>query len=173
MLRLLARAVDHSTALHHSFTPHLPLVSLNQFCPTHHQKASTFSPPAVVLTHDVDPSSHKPTGVAVVSLNRKATLNSLTPAVGNELEALLRTLPDDKRIRALIITGSGRAFSAGGDYEWLSQRAQDTISSNRRIMRAFYDNYLVLRSLPFPVIAAVNGHAVGAGLCLAMACDVR
>ena len=127
----------------------------------------------MLVSHDTDPATNHPSGVAIVQLNRKATLNSLTPAVGTALEKLLRMLPDDKRVRALVITGSGRAFSAGGDYDWLGERSRDTIASNRRIMREFYNNYLVLRSMPFPVISAVNGHAVGAGLCLAMASDVR
>jgi len=76
-------------------------------------------------------------------------------------------------IRAVVVTGNGRAFSAGGDLDFLRDRHHDKPANNAPIMRAFYDGFLCVRTLPVPVIAAINGHAVGAGLCFALACDIR
>jgi len=112
--------------------------------------------------------------VAVITLNNPSKLNALTEPMG---EALIdhvhevKNLPD---VRVAIVTGAGKAFSAGGDLDWLLARHRDAPDNNIRVMQDFYKKFLVLRSLPVPVIAAINGPAVGAGLCLAMGgADIR
>ena len=80
---------------------------------------------------------------------------------------------DRNAFRAVVITGAGRAFSAGGDMKFLSDRTESDALSNANTMKSFYDRFLCLRSLEVPTIAAINGPAIGAGLCVAAACDMR
>jgi 2-(1,2-epoxy-1,2-dihydrophenyl)acetyl-CoA isomerase len=113
-------------------------------------------------------------GVCVITLNRPAALNSLTVALGNEFLSALGEA-QELGARALVLTGAGRAFCAGGDLREMQQIAQ----KEGRI-EAFFDNPLdllhdcirAIRKAPIPIIAAVNGHASGAGCNLALACDL-
>jgi len=114
-------------------------------------------------------------GVAVLTLNDPPRLNALTVDMGVQFQEVLRHRIDWAQARALVITGAGRAFSAGGDLQFLRERAADTPNRNAALMRAFYDRFAVAlrREVPVPTLAAINGHAIGAGLCLALAADMR
>jgi enoyl-CoA hydratase len=81
----------------------------------------------------------------------------------------------DRAVRAVVLTGAGSAFSAGGDLSWLGDGtgAGASVDDLRLRMAAYYDDWLSLRRVHLPVVAAVNGAAVGAGLGLALAADVR
>ena len=76
-------------------------------------------------------------------------------------------------IRALVVTGNGSAFSAGGDVQFLNARLSDTREGNIKAMMEFYFYFLSVRQLQCPVIAAINGPAIGAGLAFALGCDYR
>jgi enoyl-CoA hydratase len=88
---------------------------------------------------------------------------------------------DDASVRAVVLTGAGRAFSAGGDLDMLVRMAQagnadrggPTRAAQRTFMGRFYRMYLSLRELAVPTVAAIGGPAIGAGLCVALACDLR
>jgi enoyl-CoA hydratase/carnithine racemase len=93
--------------------------------------------------------------------------------MGQLFEATIASLSPMTSVRAVILTGQGKSFSAGGDLKFLQDRANDNPISNAVTMRSFYRRFLSLRSLPVPVIAAVNGSAIGAGFAVALACDMR
>src|SRR3954454_24658377 len=111
-------------------------------------------------------------GYRVITLNRPNRLNAFTEDMHKVLREALAEAERDDNCRALLLTGAGRAFSSGQDLNDRLSKAGET-SVLGGALETYY-NPLVrkLRSLPFPVIAAVNGVAVGAGCNIALACDV-
>ncbi|MDE0887698.1 MAG: enoyl-CoA hydratase/isomerase family protein [Myxococcota bacterium] len=106
--------------------------------------------------------------------------NAMTRAMGEAFAERIAALAGDTSIRAVVLTGSGSAFSAGGDLGMLDEQAAQGQAGPgvarfpiRDAMRGFYKLFLSVRDLPCPSIAAINGHAIGAGLCVALGCDIR
>lgn len=110
--------------------------------------------------------------IAVLTLNRPAVLNALNGALVEQLRETLDQLKGDTSLRAVIITGNGeRAFAAGADIGELA--ALETAAAGEAKARTGQHVTELIEALPVPVIAAVNGFALGGGCELAMACDIR
>ena len=140
--------------------------------------ASTFSGSAKACTMSsfVEVQRSDDGRLCTIVLNDAKRLNALNAEMGDEFMDVIKKLsegPESKGLGAVVLTGAGRAFSAGGDLKFLKARGEDTPYRNSIIMRRFYERFLAVRRLPVPVVAAVNGPAIGAGLALALACDVR
>jgi len=120
-------------------------------------------------------------GVAVLTFDDPERRNAMTEAMGRSLAASVVALSADPEVRAVVLAGAGRAFSAGGDLAMLEAKAREGAAhpggtvraANRVAMRDFYRLYLSVRELPCPSVAAIGGAAIGAGLCIALACDLR
>lgn len=110
--------------------------------------------------------------VAILSFDDPSRRNAMTPALGDALRDAVRSLRDDVSVRAVVLAGEGPAFSGGGDLEMLRRLQSATFVEARDFMLGFYARYLSITELPVPVIAAVHGAAIGAGLCVALACDL-
>ncbi len=106
--------------------------------------------------------------VATITLDRPESLNALNRAMRRELLAALKALGRDETVRAVVLTGEGRGFCSGAD---LRSGAEER--AFRRVLTDEYNPLIgAIRDLPKPVIAAVNGVAAGAGVSLALACDL-
>jgi 2-(1,2-epoxy-1,2-dihydrophenyl)acetyl-CoA isomerase len=112
-------------------------------------------------------------GVARVALNRPDALNAWTRQLGEDVNTALDHAADDPAVRAIVLTGEGRAFSSGADLKEGAEFGPDGKPDVLTRLRGVYNPLFVrVRTIPKPVVAAVNGPAVGIGCSLALACDL-
>ena len=113
-------------------------------------------------------------GVVLLTFTDPDRRNAMTAEMGTDLAAALAGLGGRADVRAVVLTGAGSAFSGGGDLALLADKAARAKAGEDQAasMREFYDVFLSVVRAPFPVLAAVNGHAIGAGACVAVACDL-
>jgi enoyl-CoA hydratase len=107
---------------------------------------------------------------AVVTMNRPDALNALNMETMHEIQGVMKELAADPDVAAIILTGAGKAFVAGADIAELSKMGG---MEARQASKLGQETFSLIENLPKPVIAAVNGFALGGGLELAMACDIR
>ncbi|MBW8486309.1 enoyl-CoA hydratase/isomerase family protein [Actinomadura parmotrematis] len=112
-------------------------------------------------------------GTAVVTLNDPARRNAMADEMTAAWKDAMAALRADADLRCVVVTGAGTAFTSGGDLSWLADTSAVAVPPLRDRMLEFYRTWLAIRDLEVPTIAAVNGHAVGAGFALALACDLR
>ncbi len=109
--------------------------------------------------------------VGILTINRPQKMNALSNELTSELTLVLNEVEDDNKLRVLIITGAGdKAFVAGADIGELVDRKA---LMGRKISRQRQEIFSRIENLPIPVIAAINGYALGGGLELALACSIR
>jgi enoyl-CoA hydratase len=112
-------------------------------------------------------------GVVTLTLALPERRNAMTAELTEAWTDALGALAGDRSVRAVVVTGEGSAFCSGGDLSWIGESPDLSVDAIRDRMLPFYRAWLAIRELEVPTIAAVNGHAIGAGLCLALACDLR
>jgi enoyl-CoA hydratase/carnithine racemase len=112
-------------------------------------------------------------GVARLVLDNPQQRNAMSEQMTSAWGRAIDQLAADPEVRVVVVTGEGSAFCSGGDPRWIAGEPDASVDRLRSRMIGFYRAWLAIRRLEVPTIAAVNGPAVGAGLCLALACDLR
>lgn len=131
------------------------------------------TPQSQAVPHDVLLVDRLDHGVVLLRLNLPELRNAMTDELTQAWVAALEELRTDRDVRAVVVTGEGKAFSAGGQLSWLEESGSMSADDLRTRMLSFYRAWLAIRTLDVPSIAALNGAAVGAGLAMALACDLR
>lgn len=115
--------------------------------------------------------------IGQLMLDRPDDVNAMSPQMIGEMTLAASWLADRAPFRALIVTGAGRAFSAGGDVNWFKKGVEepdiDLPAEVRRGAEVLHQAIVDFRRIPYPVIGAINGAAAGAGFSLALSCDIR
>lgn len=111
--------------------------------------------------------------VAVVTFDLPQRRNAMSDAMTASWVRAMAGLREDPDLAAVVVTGAGSAFCAGGDLSWIVSEPDAQVADLRQRMLTFYRSWLSIREVEVPTIAAVNGAAVGAGMGVALACDVR
>src|SRR5258708_742391 len=113
-------------------------------------------------------------GIATLTLNRPERLNALSPAMTAALYETLQRYATDREVGAIVITGAGRGWCAGGDVKPMESRGKDqTVEDRTEGLRRAHQLPLLMRNLPKVIIGMINGPVAGAGMGLALACDLR
>ncbi len=115
--------------------------------------------------------------VARITLARPESFNSYDLDLARELEQAMESCGRDPGLKALVLTGQGKAFCSGGDikemHDWMQRQDEPVSGLFQRLTRHLHATVVEMRRMPKPIVAAVNGVAAGAGFSLAMACDIR
>ncbi len=111
--------------------------------------------------------------ISRLTLNHPESRNAMSEEMAAEFAAAVNELKASSETRVVILSGAGEAFSAGGHLTMLEEKTRLSPEENERKMLEFYEAFLSIQQIPVPVIAALNGHAIGAACCLSLACDIR
>jgi enoyl-CoA hydratase/carnithine racemase len=112
-------------------------------------------------------------GVAMLVLDLPELRNAMSDEMTDSWVRAVDHLVGDPEVRAVVVTGEGSAFCSGGNTSWIAGEPDATVDQLRSRMLPFYRAWLSIRKLEVPTIAAINGPAIGAGLAMALACDIR
>ncbi|MGZ4487691.1 MAG: enoyl-CoA hydratase/isomerase family protein [Nocardioides sp.] len=112
-------------------------------------------------------------GVVLLTLANPEMRNAMSDEMTSSWVRAVDALAGDPTVRAVVVTGEGSAFCSGGNTSWIASEPDASVDRLRTRMMSFYRAWLSIRRLEVPTIAAINGPAIGAGLCMALACDIR
>jgi enoyl-CoA hydratase/carnithine racemase len=110
--------------------------------------------------------------IATITLNRAENRNSMTEEVLDGFSASIARAKEDTSLRCVVITGKGKSFCAGADFKSGAQRGGTDVPPNERSF-GMYQPFLSVLDIDVPVVGALNGHAIGGGMGLALVCDLR